>query len=86
MCSLCVHCKLTILVTHAREGATPFAIAMTGVRTGRIVREKADCKQSKLNSELVHTGAIDKNVLLAINAECYKAVPHRDNILKKNDA
>ena len=52
-----------MLVAHAREGATPFAIALTGVRTGRIVREKADCKQSKLNSELVHTGAIEKCIV-----------------------
>ena len=55
--------KLTILVAHAREGATSFAIVLTGIRTGRIVREKADCKQSKLNSELVHIGAIEKCIV-----------------------
>ena len=63
MSRLCFHCKVTTRVTHAREGATSFAIALTGIRTGRIVREKADCKQAKLNLALVHIGAIEKCIV-----------------------
>ena len=124
---MCFHCKVTTRVTHAREGATSFAVALTGIRTGRIiVWETADCKQSKLNLALVHNGAIEKCIVsnkcslrtadafpvvvslppknsyfrrersddrkcvccsqATINAGFYKAVQHRDNILKKNDA
>ena len=63
MSRLCFHCKVTTRVTHAREGATSFAIALTGIRTGRIVREKADCKQAKLNLALVHIEAIEKCIV-----------------------
>ena len=63
MSRLCFYCKVTTRVTHAREGATSFAIALTGIRTGRIVREKADCKQAKLNLALVHIGAIEKCIV-----------------------
>ena len=63
MSRLCFHCKVTTRVTHAREGATSFAIALSGTRTGRIVREKADCKQAKLNLALVHIGAIEKCIV-----------------------
>ena len=60
-------CKVTPRVTHARERPSRdnefivtslFAIAMAGIRTARILREKVDCKQFTMGCSMYFTGGM----------------------------